>query len=85
MITRRAPRRLSDVTHAWHVKPASDNGPLIRAVQPALTAVYVLHHHGVCAGSVQRRSAAAVDLVRAVTAVLRGAHPGSEPLRPRRV
>ncbi|MYX98840.1 hypothetical protein GT045_29565 [Streptomyces sp. SID486] len=42
-----APRRLADSEHAWDVTPSAAGGPVVGAVQAALTAVYVLHHHDV--------------------------------------
>ncbi|MCQ4208439.1 SUKH-3 domain-containing protein [Streptomyces longispororuber] len=43
----RAPRRLRDEEHTWHVPATTDDPPVTRAVQTALTAVYVLHRHGI--------------------------------------
>ncbi|MFG2354896.1 SUKH-3 domain-containing protein [Streptomyces sp. NPDC048521] len=42
-----APRRLRESEHAWHLKSTAAGSPVVGAVQAALTAVYVLHHHGV--------------------------------------
>ncbi|MEU5084304.1 SUKH-3 domain-containing protein [Streptomyces eurythermus] len=47
MITGLAPRRLREIAHAWDLKSAAAVGPVVGAVQAALTAVYVLHHHGI--------------------------------------
>ncbi|GAA2303273.1 hypothetical protein GCM10010431_23300 [Streptomyces kunmingensis] len=42
-----APRRLRDAEHAWDVTSTEADSPVVGAVQAALTAVYVLHHHGI--------------------------------------
>ncbi|MFI7338321.1 SUKH-3 domain-containing protein [Streptomyces sp. NPDC050085] len=49
-----APRRLRDTSHSWNVPStttattaAAADGPVAAAVQAALTAIYVLHHHRV--------------------------------------
>ncbi|WP_394429064.1 SUKH-3 domain-containing protein [Streptomyces sp. SGAir0957] len=48
LITGIAPRRLRETEHAWDVKPAEPGrSTVVGAVQAALTAVYVLHHHGI--------------------------------------
>ncbi|SED40241.1 SUKH-3 immunity protein [Streptomyces sp. 2231.1] len=47
MICGLAPRRLRETEHAWSVKSTAAVGPVVGAVQAALTAVYVLHHHGI--------------------------------------
>ncbi|MFE1308501.1 SUKH-3 domain-containing protein [Streptomyces sp. NPDC058755] len=47
MISGLAPRRLRETEHAWNLKSTAAVGPVVGAVQAALTAVYVLHHHGI--------------------------------------
>ncbi|EFF91634.1 conserved hypothetical protein [Streptomyces sp. e14] len=47
MISGLAPRRLRRTEHAWNVKSATAVSPVVGAVQAALTAVYVLHHHDI--------------------------------------
>jgi hypothetical protein len=47
LISGLAPRRLRESEHAWTVKSTAAGSPVVGAVQAALTAVFVLHHHGV--------------------------------------
>ncbi|MFJ8822881.1 SUKH-3 domain-containing protein [Streptomyces sp. NPDC102467] len=47
LIAGTAPRRLRETGHAWDVRPTAAGSPVVGAVQAALTAVYVLHHHGI--------------------------------------
>lgn len=47
MIQGLAPRRLRHTEHAWSVRSGTDDSPVVGAAQAALTAVYLLHHHGI--------------------------------------
>jgi hypothetical protein len=41
------PRRLRPTEYTWNVKTGANDSPVVKAAQAALTAVYLLHHHGI--------------------------------------
>jgi hypothetical protein len=80
-----APRRLRETDHPWDLKPAETDAPVVGAVQAALTAVYVLHHHGIYSArslglTLTSLRGSGVEIARRSIAIPRG--PLGEALTP---